>query len=148
MSISYKYEGYDLTEWADFGGLPIWVSNRFPKRIFAICDDFAMCPKDPEGGNILAPTPVHLEFVSIRYIDPHEVIYDAPKWANWFAVGLSKDSKGKGFFFENEPDMIDEYHSDIYEDDGAFFYHGKFAPVKNHLFDPTDYPTPLELKHE
>ncbi len=25
--ISYNFQGYDLTEWAEYGGLPVWVGS-------------------------------------------------------------------------------------------------------------------------
>ena len=84
------------------------------------CDTRIFAINEGFGINKSGRWPIHK--TELRYSTLEDVIDEAPEWAEKFYV-----MEGKGFFIE-------------------FGMGGREHEIKGHLFNPEDYPEPVEVK--
>ncbi len=134
MKISYEFEGFDLTQWAEFGGLPVhvhWADDGgwSYERLWAYDDCQTIFSGDSYNND------EYFEF-ELRYSTLSDVIEEAPERAKWFAV----DGGGKTYWYAGMPIEDKEQMGKV------FVAYGELKEIKGHLFNPEDYPEPVNLK--
>jgi hypothetical protein len=130
MSISYEFEGYYLPDWTDAGGLPVWVMGP------CMNDKYKLLCIDNSGHFHFNRAMGHKSdiSVSLRYSIIKDVIGEAPDESTHIRVFGPQDDGvilesfklGKGYFCTN----------------GC----SRFYEIKGHLFDPEQYPKPVNLE--
>ena len=126
MKISYEFEGHDLAQWAEYGGLPVLAhlgqgksAQSVPSRLVCVEitePDYACNIHHMVG--FLSDTYVYR--CSLRFTDLKDIIDEAPEWAE--AVVFDGQ---KGFWF-NGDEVLEE--------------------IKGHLFNPEVYKEPINLE--
>lgn len=132
MDISYEFEGHKLTDWAEFGGLPVWVNHSaiggpYPARVYAQSPTGRWCVwwKDPCNESSFIST--ETSSIELRYSKLEDVIDQKPEWADWIIP----------YNFDGEENMF----SWSEDEQGT----GEHLLIKGHLFNPEDYPEPVEV---
>lgn len=117
--ISYEFEGHDLTEWAAFGGLPIWYDEiRWRGHLIAYGAQ-GWLVVDRFGEYQVS----HVE-PKLRYSTLEDVIGERPKWANSFIV------HDDGTAYWRRLNSISS----------------RLGDIKGYLFDPSVYTEPVKLE--
>lgn len=147
MKISYQFEGHNLVDWAEHGGLP--VKRLTSKKKFRLISSFKFDDIDEWMGLIWHensnPDTVPLDYLSLYYTPLEEVIKDAPDWATHFSV-----HEGIGvwhidqYAFDHGSERIQAYHvvkRYMEQREGV-----AIRESKGHLFDQTNYHNPVKLE--
>jgi len=118
--ISYEFEGHNLVDWAEFGGLPVWYDDYAMKhtktldRLVAVSEEWYHLL----SGNCLR---IKAENLKLRYTKLEDIIDEAPWWASHFDV-----SSQVGYFYDAEG-IFPEPHD-----------------IEGHLFEEPEEPVNLE----
>ena len=137
--ISYEFQGHDLTQWAEFGGLPVVLEDIsssktgfWDERLIAHCDKFFhLLNGDRHDLPVVEKSRFICKLRYSKHTDP-KVIEQKPEWAEWFCV-----VEGLGFFFEAEIELNDVWDYWTNNCDCCAPYRVK--RIDEHLFKPEDY---------
>lgn len=127
MTISYEFEGHYLPDWAPYGGLPVWTGDAWPQE--------GKLHSWYTNNNGLKRHLIELDGdvfnccdCKLRYSTLEDVMGEKPEWASEFVVLRDGHARWREVFDPEDFPMVEE--------------------IKGHLFDPKQYPEPIELKED
>lgn len=138
--ISYKFQGHDLTAWAEYGGLPVW--HEYPTYndgdVTEACRLIAVTPEEQDGDlytlvdkyGIVA----NQNNCRLRYSKLEDIIDGIRDDYRWFFVL----DNNLGVASHHYPRF---FHNGIVDRRPSFG-----VDIPGHLFDPEQYPDPINLK--